>query len=331
MKTQILHQHRERETVRTLGTGRYHVSNRSVIKKLLSLNRFEPNTRMQLSSPRGRVVISVQPLGEVLEKQRQGREIVILGKAERVNPKDALTEARILLARSDSRLERRRVTLGVRKKKRIDSDLSLQEERGWQLNKSVGRTTRKADTETIHYSDLIVAIETLRKQVEEFQEKTIQAVRHSSAGGDDIPPAGIFNSVIDENELADCLYSIHSRFFGSKATEKLLNDCDEVRFAAYLFVLVEKEKLGCDNFETRCRAAFFDFMNLKVLPVHNKMEVSHRTFTGRLSEMAELHALPPRQLMAERTSNNFDVRNFQKISEIFRNTPYYLDLKKLKG
>lgn len=175
---------------------------------------------------------------------------------------------------------------------------------------------------------IYATIKGLKKCLAELENNvnTYIETRHNNGGA---PSSfGIFNPVIDENKLADCFYKIYSNFFGINAKDMLLNDCDEAGFSAYLFVLVENEKLGCDNFKTRSQSKFYNYMQTKVIPMAKLPTL--RTFSSRVTHIENLFHLTPAQLQKVTDKTDFDLRNFQKITKFFHNTRYYYLLSKLK-
>lgn len=126
----------------------------------------------------------------------------------------------------------------------------------------------------------------------------------------------IFNPIVNEDELANCFYHLYTVQEGVY---------DDLQFAAYLYLLVKKEKLGNDTFATRGQTKFYAFVQQKVLPDLNK---TTKAFGDRLRKLDFL--VNPKNLSDMFKSTSPDWKNFQNLLANFRNTSFYHYLKSLK-
>lgn len=103
---------------------------------------------------------------------------------------------------------------------------------------------------------------------------------------------------------------------------------------AYLFILVEWERLGNCIFSEKCKKPFFEYINEKVLV--EKIGKTERTFYNRLTlTMNDFR----NNLMKEPASSKFKgecwkrdffIKDFLKVLEIFHGTEYYKELEMRK-
>lgn len=141
----------------------------------------------------------------------------------------------------------------------------------------------------------------------------------------------IFNPSIDENKLADCLYLLYIELFGEDRKEMLEGKCDEVTFAVYLFILIEKNGLGKEDFGERSKSHFFNFMKEKVLIKENKDE---RTFRNRLKEFDDFHQYVLKHGQQgrdeqKRWEHSPEYRNFHKLIKNFHQTEFFRGIKRI--
>lgn len=328
MKTKLLPKSGGHKDVRSSQFRYGKVTEQRAVNRFLTAKSLTPRSQLSLNSRYGRVIVRVLSADEIKEKQKQGRQIAVLGKMGDVTPRMAFVQARKVVVTGELPKTKTPaftpfpMVASVAAGAMIGSGLLAA------LGHEVAHRVLRPDA-TPQEKELYATIEILKKFLLELENKmdTYIETNHNN-GGDGTPPFGIFNPVIDENRLADCFYEIHSHFFGTNAKDMLLNDCDEAGFSAYLFVLVENENLGGDNFKARGQGKFYDYMQAKVFPAVKLP--THRTFSNRVANVENLFHLTPRQLLKVTDKVDFDFRNFQKITKFFYNTRYYKELSKLK-
>lgn len=151
-------------------------------------------------------------------------------------------------------------------------------------------------------------------------------------GGD--PLFNLFKPYVDENKLANCFFTLYQRFFGVMPKEMFTGDYNEpVDFAAYLFILVEREKLGNGTFSEKGMKPFFEYIELKVTGTLGKSE---RTFRNRLKEtMKDFRD----QLIKEPAKSRFKgvawdkdpfIEDYLRVYGNFHKMDYYKELNRLK-
>lgn len=326
MKTKMLHQSSGHKDVRSSQFRYGKVVEQKAVNRFLTAKSLNPHSRLSLSSRYGRVIVRVLTADEIKEKQSQGRHIAVLGKMEDVSPRMAFVQARKAVVTGELPQTKRPTLTPFPMVAAAAAGAFIGSGLLAVLGHEVAHRVLRPDA-TPQEKELYATIEVLKKFLVELEDKVdkyIEVKRDNN--GDGTPPFGIFNPVIDENRLADCFYEIHSNFFGAKAKAMLLNDCDDERFAAYLFVLVEKEGLGCENFSSKGQSDFHQYMKTKVLPTGTMKTL--KTFNNRLQAIKNLR---PSEKQDNRLSpTDFDLRNFQKITKFFHNTHYYFQLSKLK-
>lgn len=137
---------------------------------------------------------------------------------------------------------------------------------------------------------------------------------------------GIFNTVIDEENLATCFIEMHQKLYGMN--RKLTLDCDDVTFAGYLFVLAEKLNMGGGIFSCNSRLKFFDFIQTKVLLC---IGVDVHTFYRRLNTMKILKKAPSNENEKRELMENEHYKNFQKVKKAFQQCPFGADYLRIMG
>ena len=172
----------------------------------------------------------------------------------------------------------------------------------------------------------------LAKKMEDFGNKLRAALPNDEIA---IPTYCIFKPFVDENKLSDCFYCIYQKFFGALPTEKLEGDYNKpIDLIAYLFVLVEWEKLGNYTFSEKCKKPFFEYINKKV--VIDKIGMTERTFHNRVTRTLDdfrnkLSTEPvSSKFKGECWKNDFFIKDFLKVFEIFHGTDYYKELEMRK-
>ena len=138
------------------------------------------------------------------------------------------------------------------------------------------------------------------------------------------PQFGIFNPCLDENKLAVCFSEVYAHFYGLLRKDSLEESCDEVTFAAYLYLLVEREGLGHDNFTTRGKQPFYEFVRTKVVSI----DKGGRLFQYRLDEMTAFR----RKLAGIQPGLKTDAyyADYRKIEKRFAATPYYIGIQRIR-
>lgn len=169
----------------------------------------------------------------------------------------------------------------------------------------------------------------LSEKLAEFEKKLREALPND---GTSISTCKLFRSFVDVNKLADCFHCIFRKFFGPLPTEKLEGDYHEqVDLAAYFFIIVEWEELGSYIFKEKCKKPFFEYINKNVLT--EELGVTERTFHNRLTRTMDdfrkkLSTEPvSSKFKGECWKNDFFIKDFLKVLEIFHGTEYYKELE----
>lgn len=139
-------------------------------------------------------------------------------------------------------------------------------------------------------------------------------------------PSGIFREGVDGEKMADCFHEVHQCFFGKNATLMLRGKYkDEVSLVAFLFIVVEKEKLCKSNFYENCKKPFFDFFTKEAMI---EIAGTEKTFYNRLADNLKTfreHLLANKLTMVEARSDiNY---NFQAVQKVFHGTKKYGELR----
>lgn len=320
MKTKLLPKSGGHKDVRSSQFRYGKVAEQRAVNRFLTAKSLTPHSRLSLSSRYGRVIVRVLSADEIKEKQKQGRQIAVLGKMGDVTPRMAFVQARKVALTG-------RLPILDKPTPKLASKVAAAAIGKFWIGSLVACMAYSVDDLTPREKEMLVALEVIIDKCNQMKKELIGYIEtnHNNNGGD--PSSfGIFNPVIDENRLADCFYEIHSHFFGTNAKDMLLNDCDNERFAAYLFVLVEKEELGCENFSSKSQTDFHKYIKTKVLPSGTIKTL--KTFNNRLQSIKNLR---PSETQGNPPSpTDFDFLNFQKITKFFHNTHYYYQLSKLK-
>lgn len=169
----------------------------------------------------------------------------------------------------------------------------------------------------------------LTEKLAEFEKKLREALPND---GTSISTCKLFRSFVDVNKLADCFHCIFQKFFGPLPTEKLEGGYHEqVDLAAYFFIIVEWEELGIYIFKEKCKKPFFEYINKNVLT--EELDVTERTFHNRLTSTMDdfrkkLSTEPvSSKFKGECWKNDFFIKDFLKVLEIFHGTEYYKELE----
>ena len=320
MKTKLLPKSGGHKDVRSSQFRYGKVAEQRAVNRFLTAKSLTPRSQLSLSSRYGHVIVRVLSADEIKEKQKQGRQIAVLGKMGDVTPRMAFVQARKVALTG-------RLPILDKPTPKLASKVPAAAIGKFWIGSLVACMAYSVDDLTPREKEMLVALEVIIDKCNQMKKELIGYIEtnHNNNGGD--PSSfGIFNPVIDENRLADCFYEIHSHFFGTNAKDMLLNDCDNERFAAYLFVLVEKEGLGCENFSSKSQTDFHKYIKTKVLPSGTIKTL--KTFNNRLQSIKNLR---PSETQGNPPSpTDFDFLNFQKITKFFHNTHYYYQLSKLK-
>lgn len=142
--------------------------------------------------------------------------------------------------------------------------------------------------------------------------------------------SSIFGSWVDENKLAGCFKQLYYDYFNEDGVCTLEGKCDKMTFAAYLFVLVESERLGNDHFSSKAKNDFYTFINKKAF----SLDKTDKTFRNRLNKLKDFrHKLLNMQAKEKpdvAIQANSHYKNFHTIMETFHNMPYYLETFKIR-
>lgn len=320
MKTKLLPKSGGHKDVRSSQFRYGKVAEQRAVNRFLTAKSLTPRSQLSLSSRYGRVIVRVLSADEIKEKQKQGRQIAVLGKMGDVTPRMAFVQARKVALTG-------RLPILDKPTPKLASKVAAAAIGKFWIGSLVACIAYSVDDLTPREKEMLVALEVIIDKCNQMKKELIGYIEtNHNNNGDDPSSFGIFNPVIDENRLADCFYEIHSHFFGTNAKDMLLNDCDDERFAAYLFVLVEKEGLGCENFSSKSQTDFHKYIKTKVLPSGTIKTL--KTFNNRLQSIKNLR---PSETQGNPPSpTDFDFLNFQKITKFFHNTHYYYQLSKLK-
>lgn len=144
--------------------------------------------------------------------------------------------------------------------------------------------------------------------------------------------SGLFKPYVDENKFAICLRDIYDYFFGPLSTNKLLG-CyhKDIDLAAYLYILVEKEKLGNETFSEKGKKPFFDFLINKA---NITFSMTRRSYSDRIAiTMNDFR----RNLLNEPSQSKYNrscwqqdlfIKDFLQVMAIFHATAFYHELIK---
>ena len=138
---------------------------------------------------------------------------------------------------------------------------------------------------------------------------------------------------MDEKKLAKSFLDIILNFYGIDQTAELKgNDKDRITLVAYLFVLVEHEKLGSSTFSEKGVTPFYEYIKEHVMnnidatsrTLHNRLRGNMATFRKRLAD--EPHDSKFQNVYWQTSPY---LQNFLMVREIFHATEYYKELEPL--
>ncbi|MEB3373067.1 hypothetical protein SFC43_05340 [Bacteroides sp. CR5/BHMF/2] len=98
MKTKMLPKSGGHKDVRSSQFRYGKVAEQRAVNRFLTAKSLTPHSRLSLSSRYGRVIVRVLSADEIKEKQKQGRQIAVLGKMADVTPRVAFAQARKVTA-----------------------------------------------------------------------------------------------------------------------------------------------------------------------------------------------------------------------------------------
>jgi len=94
MKTKLLPKSGGQKDVRSSQFRYGKVAEQRAVNRFLTAKSLTPRSQLSLSSRYGRVIVRVLSADEIKEKQKQGRQIAVLGKMGDVTPRMAFVQAR---------------------------------------------------------------------------------------------------------------------------------------------------------------------------------------------------------------------------------------------
>ena len=140
-----------------------------------------------------------------------------------------------------------------------------------------------------------------------------------------VPSTGLFRPFVDEKKLADCFYTLYAGFFGVEKEFVLEDKRDEVDFACYLFILVDRKELGRNDFRANGKKPFYEFIQ-KYMVVD--LDITDRGFRSRLDKYGDFHDKVMKMNAKDMRRGDPDCRNFHRLLENFHKSDYYKELKK---
>ncbi len=161
--------------------------------------------------------------------------------------------------------------------------------------------------------------------------KELKAIlRQIEPTSETLPQFNIFNQVIDEDKLADCFKQIYAHYCGAERSKALEGRWDKVTIACHLFMLVDRFKLGKDDFAINSKQPFFEFIQTKVIDTG----MTSRTFHNRFQKMSDVHKKimqkPRGKELNRALQGNVHYRNFHQVLTIFYGLQFYRELEKLQ-
>jgi len=132
----------------------------------------------------------------------------------------------------------------------------------------------------------------------------------------------IFNENVDETKLAQAILNVHQLFFGENKKHSLLNKYNkEIDLMAFLFIVIEKLKIGNDNFGERGRKTFFDFCQNKAsIDLGNR----DKTFYNRLTR--NFRSIHDKIRKGKITTADYEIdvyKDFQTVKRFFQETDFF--------
>lgn len=206
-------------------------------------------------------------------------------------------------------------------------------------NETEAKTKKMTNQELQEYFHKEVQMQYLNQKISELREAVEQKKslanrekpsKQKVAAEKKKSRPGMF--IVDENKLAVCFAKLYNGYLGADKDFLLVGNPDESLFFAYLFLLVEMERLGKEGFADNSRKPFFEFIKAKVLS--GKTEKTMRTFHNRVDSLQNLRE----QLLAHGVDlsenslwkDNSDYKNFHRICDKFHQSHYFKGLEAWK-
>lgn len=163
----------------------------------------------------------------------------------------------------------------------------------------------------------------LRVLQEEVGRQRSQSHRVEAETGRPADDTVIFHPLVDERRLAESFRSVYTHCRESEE-DVLQGKWSDMDFAAYLFVLVEKERLGREGFGDNSKAPFYRFVQERVIV---GLRMDQRTFYNRLEKKLKRYRdyfldKAGRQEENAALEANVHVRNFHTMQNLFHGTDY---------
>lgn len=212
-------------------------------------------------------------------------------------------------------------------KSRLRSELTLHDYREIQALLSAGGMVQTVDdtSQREEMERMYWAVVDIARQM----ERLILTLPDEDTKG----PSKLFRDFVDEKKLAKSFLDIILNFYGIDQKAELKgNDKDRITLVAYLFVLVEHEKLGSSTFSEKGVTPFYDYIKEHVM---NNIDATSRTLHNRLrGNMATFRERLGKEPHDSKFQNVYwqtspYLQNFLKVREIFHATEYYKELEPL--
>lgn len=131
----------------------------------------------------------------------------------------------------------------------------------------------------------------------------------------------LFNPILDEEVLAGCFYGLYIHSAKEMKTYGQ-NECDKLRFSAFLYYLVKNTCIKSDRFN---QTSFYQFIQKKVF---RDLKQNVRTFNNRVTELNILDKAVKRPMDYAKNQVFLD---FQHLEKKFRETDFFEGLKRLRS
>lgn len=161
---------------------------------------------------------------------------------------------------------------------------------------------------------------------EEIRRLENRVKRQQAADGHPLKDSDIFDPLVDERCLAKCFCSLYEI---CKKEDMLKGNWDDIDFAVYLFILIEKEGWGKPGFGHNSRAPFYRFIQENVIKGLGKGKDQRRTFHNRLEGKFKkcrdyfLDEIGRQEGRNPALENNDYFQNFQSLQNIFHTRTSY--------
>lgn len=131
----------------------------------------------------------------------------------------------------------------------------------------------------------------------------------------------LFNPVLDEEELAECLSGLYD-YCAKSMKMPGQDEHDKVKFAAYLYYLTKGEGFKGDHFN---QTRFYQFIQEKVF---YGLKQTVRTFNSRVNSLSFLDKAVKHPTDY---AKDLDFRYFQHLKSKFQKSDYFTSLKRLRS